>query len=911
MNASIKTCFRILALSTVSLCLSMTMAKGDYYEEEPFFQPYPRANWQIKSFGPVGIGISIHNHQGEMSMKILNVEEGSPAAGTGQLESGQMIESINGVKLEKRDPRLILAELITDAEASDGVLRFAIRDKGLVRVTIPVMESYSPTWPLNCKKSDKIVRNLADRIAEVGEKEWGSVLFLLSTGEEKDLEVVRGWMKKRETVGSINWEIGYRGIGVCEYYLRTGDSSVLPMIQKAADDLRDRIYNGGWAGRGGSYTYQAGGHLNAAGVHCLTFLLLAKTCGVDVDEATLQGSLRHFYRFAGRGSVPYGDYTPKVGYGDCNGKTSGLALAMAAASRLTPDGHRSIYHKAAQISAMKSFYGINTYSVGHTGGGIGEIWKSSAMALMKDLRPEQYRAYLDERKWVMELSRRHTGSIGVGGASGDRYNEGAGENELAWGNYFALTYTLPRRKLFLFGAPSKYAKTHELPARPWGTAADDDFASAKPVRGENSALVNSPGPVHAVGDIAKEDPRQHAGKAVEELMKSDEVSDQDIVTYLHHPEIGHRNAAMYAALRLRKDHTIMGLLESEDARLQHMGIMALHEYLGTWRKNNMDPDRVTPAMWSRVEELIRDRETSWFVKQWALGVLAHADLDKLREFRDLLASLIVHEEHWIQGSAISTSKQLFADPQSYRTVFPPVAQALSKATAYPIVTRTGMITSQLKTEGTPEMREYAVEVLKPLYRDLPNEMVSERGIFVVPGGGGIKRANIASLIGFSEEGQHFLDAMPKITTKWVISGREEDKYVFGGEFQLNEELVGGWLPLRIRKEKIKSEEEAIKFIERYIKLRGLPSPESKDIGAGFRVKEGSEIINVYGGVSWRYGKTMKHSGNMAFKPFIDQAYHFKVLTVGGRRFLMIEENFELERNKDYVPVYELYVHVKG
>ena len=63
-------------------------------------------------------------------------------------------------------------------------------------VKIPVLGSYSPTWPLNCPKSEKIVRGQADYLARTNANGMGlGVLFLLSTGEEKDLEVVRGWMK--------------------------------------------------------------------------------------------------------------------------------------------------------------------------------------------------------------------------------------------------------------------------------------------------------------------------------------------------------------------------------------------------------------------------------------------------------------------------------------------------------------------------------------------------------------------------------------------------------------------------------------------------------------------------------------------------------------------------------------------
>ena len=37
-----------------------------------------------------------------------------------------------------------------------------------------------------------------------------------------------------KTIGAMNWEKGYKGPGLCEYYLRTGDASVLPVIRQMA-----------------------------------------------------------------------------------------------------------------------------------------------------------------------------------------------------------------------------------------------------------------------------------------------------------------------------------------------------------------------------------------------------------------------------------------------------------------------------------------------------------------------------------------------------------------------------------------------------------------------------------------------------------------------------------------------------
>lgn len=873
--------------------------KGGYYKVAPAFNPHPKANdkkgWLIKNFGPVGIGINLKAPG--MTMEIANVEEGSPAEKAGKLEKGQIIESINGVEMTGADPRLVLAKLITDAEATDGEIELQIKGLGRVAVTIPVMGSYSPTWPLNCPKSDKIVRNMADLVAKEGKGNWGSVLFLLSTGEEKDLAVVREWMKTPKESFAHNWDVGYRGIGICEYYLRTGDKTVLPLIKEGADQLRDSIYNGAWSGRKASYTYQSGGQLNAAGVHCLTFLLLAKTCGVDVDEATLISSLEQFYRFSGRGSVPYGNYTPKAGFTDCNGKTSGLAIAMVAASRLTPEGEKSIYAQAAQVNSMKSFYGTNDFNVGHTGGGIGEIWKSATMAQMTDKRPDTYHSYMDARQWTLELSRRFDGGIGVAGGAEGNYDKSIGEHSIPWGTYYALSYTLPRKHLHLFGATrSEWAKSFTLPERPWGTAADDAFSSPFPVPG---------GPLDPE-DLLMERVGTHAGQPVRELLADGQASDLTIRIYLHHPEITYRHYALGKVLDLKKDDMLLAMLKSEDARLQHMGVMGLHELLGTWRKEHKAAERVTDEMWGLVEGMIRNPEGSWCVKQWAMGLLQHKDLEYLRTFKDLLAELILHEEHWLQGSAISASRPLLADPQSYKQMFPPIVEAIQTSSVYSIVTRAREITEGLD-EAPPEIRDYALKMLKPVYLELPSELVSDSGIYVIPGGGAVKRASIGQVLGFSEEGQEFLNSQPKMTSAWKISGRDEDKFVFGGSFEPNPDLVGKWA--LVDHKLLKNKQEAEAFIRESLAKNKVPSPKPKKINYGFQLKEGSGKISVLGFHSTVYGKNIAYSGNMAFKTFVDQAYRFEIFPVEGRDYLMMESDFEPERDKGYVPVYKAFVRV--
>ena len=184
--------------------------KDSYYKDYPLFHWYPQENSKkaqsVYRFGPVGIGIDLTLPA--FGMKVKNVEVGSPAESSGKLKPGQIIESINGRTLKDIDPRVLLGNIITQAEATDGKISLMIKEKDNTRaeqvlIQIPVLGAYSKTWPLNCPKSDKIVRAEADYLAKNGNPLGAlshdqGLLFLLSTGEAKDLEVARSWVKQAD-----------------------------------------------------------------------------------------------------------------------------------------------------------------------------------------------------------------------------------------------------------------------------------------------------------------------------------------------------------------------------------------------------------------------------------------------------------------------------------------------------------------------------------------------------------------------------------------------------------------------------------------------------------------------------------------------------------------------------------------
>lgn len=860
--------------------VNTTAASAPTDKPDYTFKPAPyekRNTWLIKNFGPVGIGIMLE--KGPV-MKINNVEPGSPAEKTGQLKQGDIIESINGIALSatKRDPRIVLGQLITDAEAKDGKIGLMIKDKGPVLVQIPVLGTYSKTWPLNCPKSDKIVRNLADLLAKQGKNEWGSVLFLLSTGEEKDLEVVRGWMKERKPIWAHNWQVGVEGMGVCEYYLRTGDASILPVIQAGADHLRDRIYNGGWSGRGASFNYQSGGHLNAAGVHCVTFLMLAKTCGVNVDEKTFQSALAHFFDYSGKGSVPYGDYVPKPGFRDCNGKTGGLALAMAVASRLTPDGETSIYAKAAQTNAMKAYYGTHDYNVGHTGGGIGEVWKSVGAQLLAEKRPNQHREYLDVRRWALELARRHNGGIGVAGGEEGNYDQASGE-KLAWGTFNALNYTAPRKHLHLFGAPlSKFAKPYKLPVRPNGSvAADDDFSSPLPV----------PGASWTIEQYNNEALAKFGGWNVYGQVFNDKVTDETLRIFLHHPEISHRFDALNAMLKYKKDAMILDCLRSKDARLRHVGIMAMHELWGTWRKSDdATKARITPEMMAEVDKIIRNPEESAFNRGWAVGLLQHADLPRLRTFRDLLVEMIEKGTRQGQVSGIHASVPFLTDPESYKIIFPPMMKAIANATSYPVSMSTSAKINAALQQASPEIQAYGLKQLQAVSASQPPALVSrDTGIYVIPDGASAKRSALSVSLGFSEEGRQVMKLLPKTTLKSYVSGKESDMYRFSGKFKNDKKYEGTWLWAVWPAPKKPSEIDA-RIQEWLKKSKGIVDVKNSKDTLELKA-DGNALSRSYYGHKSKAGSTF-WTDNTIFSVTKGEAYNMEIRTYEGIDFLIIE-----------------------
>ncbi len=844
-----------------------------YYTEgkTPLLNPFPnvtdRGPWLVRNLGPVGIGINLTRPG--MTMQIANVEKGSPAEATGKLQKGQIIESINGKVLKEIDPRIILGDIVTEAEAADGKVVLKIQGAGDVLVTIPVMGRYSDTWPVNCPKSDKIVRNLADLLAKDEQPKWGSVIFLLSTGEEKDLAVVRRWMKDIKTIGGLNWEKGYKGPGLCEYYLRTGDQSVLPVIKQMTEELRVHMYSGGWSGRGApaAFTYSTGtGQLHAAGVHCMTFLLMAKLCGVEVDKYMFDETFSQFYRFAGHGNVAYGNGLPEGGFRD-NGKTSGLALALGAAAMVAPDGEASVYAKARDNSAMKGFYATNWFHAAHTGGGMGEIWHHSAVSQMREKRPVSYRSYLDTRRWVMDLSRRFDGSVGIAGMD-DRYDRSATEDNMAWGTYFALTYTYPRKQLQLFGAPrSKWAKTMPLP-RPWGNAADDAFHSIDPIPG---------GPL-TLNDLKNEKVETDASLAVGTKLNDPNLSDETLLKYIYHPEYDLRTGAMNQVVKRGKVELVIKLLKSEDPRLRQAGLLAL---TGMFKGSALSNEQITPEMFELAGKMIDNPKESWWVALHAIEGISRATPDVIAKHRDRLLQFLDYDCTWLQPAAVCALAKISTDPAHYKTVLPAIVNKSASLRVDSASGRTSRAIADALKTASPEVKAFAAPLLKKTYADLPSQLKEPNTGAVMGGGAQTVRSRIGSILNEVPGGEEFVRQLPKTTLASYISGKDSDMYSYDGKFTPNPAVMGTWAWAIYPQPANPSEVEA--RINAFLKANNGKGPDKVE-----NPKDTIQILDkgkvarskFFGGYFW--------SGDMLIGVNDDQALKMEVRKVGGREFLIVE-----------------------
>ncbi len=281
---------------------------------------------------PMGItGAYLFDLYGRTELVVLMVEEGSPADGL--LETYDIVVGANGRMFDNPvDSRPTLGAALAESQTPElgGKLTLQVVRGGApfnVVLDLGDAEAYAPTWPLDCPKSRRVaaaaLRLVKDHGNVEGREGLWTTLFLLASGDQEAMEMARRRVYRAARVGdhpphgaNWTWEICYPLIEKCEYYLLTGDRTVLDSIQHDVDELERRQFaSGGWGNR----VPPGYGEVNQVGYTTLIGLLLARECGATVDDDKLALAIRYFGKFCGVGT-PYGDnIPPMLGGGGHNG----------------------------------------------------------------------------------------------------------------------------------------------------------------------------------------------------------------------------------------------------------------------------------------------------------------------------------------------------------------------------------------------------------------------------------------------------------------------------------------------------------------------------------------------------------------------------------------------------------------
>ena len=421
------------------------------------------------NLGPTGaLGwLQVEAGMTENSRQILitAVEKGSPAEG--KLEVGDVILGVFG-KPFTDDARKVFGRAIGQAEtaAAQGLLPLTVwrnGKSGNVVLKLQVMGSYSDTSPYNCPKAKKILEQGLAVLAKNPGKDNGlhtNELALLAAGRPEDLAMLRQsahevaaktpevealW--KDSSKGAMRtWTHGYNNLFLCEYFLATGDTTVLPAIRAYTTTIaRGQGVFGTW-GHGYVPPSASGqlhgpvppyGPVNATGLPCFISMVLAEKCGIQ--DLELQPAIARANKFFGyyvdKGYIPYGEHRPGVGHDD-NGRTGMAAIAFALQGRRT---ETRFFSKMVTAS-------YESREWGHTGNGFSYLWGPVSANCGG---PRAMAAFMKELRWYYDLARRWDGSfvnVGTGGGVASSYHGTVG----ATGSYL-LGYAVPLKKIHLTG----------------------------------------------------------------------------------------------------------------------------------------------------------------------------------------------------------------------------------------------------------------------------------------------------------------------------------------------------------------------------------------------------------------------------------------------------------------------------
>ncbi|MBI1336109.1 MAG: hypothetical protein GC164_04000 [Phycisphaera sp.] len=402
--------------------------------------------------GPTGLMGAVDANR----ITITKIDEGSPA--DGKLKVGDVIVGAGGNRFHA-DPRREIAEAINDAETfvAEGKLPLMLDDGHTVELKLIPLGTYSDTAPYQCPKTDRIVRLVADRMVKTGDYKKGALcvgwLGFMATDEAPYIDIVKRELPKEDWVhpnpedidavvrgekdmGLIDWSWGYRCITLAEYYLLTGDKSVLPGLETYSVALaRGQDPAGLWAHR--LATPRTDGRLpgyaqiNQPSLTCYLGILLAKKCGIEnpAFDKAIPKTHQFFASYIDKGALPYGVHKPYLHVFNNNGSSATAALAMSFLG--DKEGAAFFSHQSATS--------YDDLEKGHATYYFNVLWTPLGANVAG---PEVTQSFSKNARWLYTLYRTWDGRFTYdGGESGDGNSSGS----------LLLNLCIPRHALCITG----------------------------------------------------------------------------------------------------------------------------------------------------------------------------------------------------------------------------------------------------------------------------------------------------------------------------------------------------------------------------------------------------------------------------------------------------------------------------
>lgn len=432
------------------------------------------------------------------ALVVRHVFKGTP--GSGKVKAGDAIIGAGGKAFANPHrngygmtvfgadgPVAEMADALESCQSGTGNLSLTLRRDGkTMEVELKLGKtygSYSPTFPENCPKSDRILKELLEYILE-NQAENGSFgnpvhntfssLALMGSGEKRHLREVERNLRficqsidnsvENRKDGLMNWTYMGAAITLSEYYLITKKAWVLPELRKIHALIESSQYmdmsqinprskeshpdsypkspessHGGWGHNPGFEGYGPIAMITAQGA--LSYALMQR-CGIPVDRKRLEAA----YAFLERGTAPNGYlwYGDSLGGGPDDWADMGRTGASGIANFLNPSPNDST-RKQARIHS--DVIGKHPQSFPDTHGS--PIMGMAYAALSANTNPANFRKLMDANRWWFTMAQCDDETFYY---QPNRDNAGYGSDaRMTASCVVAFIYAIPKRNLVITG----------------------------------------------------------------------------------------------------------------------------------------------------------------------------------------------------------------------------------------------------------------------------------------------------------------------------------------------------------------------------------------------------------------------------------------------------------------------------